>query len=122
MNKNNDDNNYDDEGQSKFNFEPWSKAARGRDEGMDRVEKNSGQKFQDAAYEFLPAYLKRIGQPLSSEDLTDACKNAGIKPHNDKAFGPVILRLMRNKKIVRVGYGRRRKAHLSYGCAIYRAL
>jgi len=38
------------------------------------------------------AHLGRHG-PTSGEDLTDACKAAGLRPHDDRAFGGVFMSL-----------------------------
>ena len=47
----------------------------------------------------------------AGENITDACKAAGIVPHEDRAFGPVYLALARQGAIVRVGYMARRRGH-----------
>ena len=55
--------------------------------------------------------LKRDAESYLGEDITDACKAAGIVPHEDRAFGPVYLALARQGAIVRVGYMARRRGH-----------
>ena len=55
----------------------------------------------------------------SGEELTDFCKEVGIFPKDDRAFGPVCGRLSRKGKIVCVGYGTRSKGHGTAGLRIW---
>lgn len=49
--------------------------------------------FAERAKAFMLEHLKNFGD-TSGEDLTDACKAAGIRPQNDdRAFGGVFLSL-----------------------------
>lgn len=70
--------------------------------------------FADAAEAFILAYLGRNG-PTSGEAVTDACKAAGIVPHDDRAFGACYMRLSRRRLIVKVGQTVRKKGHLTSG-------
>lgn len=68
---------------------------------------------------FIAAHLASNDQ-VSGEDLTDACKAAGIKPHDDRAFGAVYRRLLRDKRIEKCATTIRKKGHGSVGCSVYR--
>jgi hypothetical protein len=88
-----------------------------RDEAMQRVGQNAEDKrpyFADAAAAFILRYLDAHGA-TSGEELTLACKEAGIVPHDDRAFGPVYMVLARRKKIVKVGSVRRSRGHGTAG-------
>jgi len=70
--------------------------------------------FLDDARAFVLAYLAAHG-PTAGELLSEACKTAGIRPHDDRAFGPVYFGLARAGRIVKVGSARRRRGHLTTG-------
>lgn len=92
-----------------------------RDRAMEIVAKRAGEDFYERAAAFVAAYLRQHG-PTSSEDLTDACKAAGIEPENDdRAFGPLYARLVKRGVIVWHGYCERRKGHGCAGGNIWRA-
>ena len=57
--------------------------------------------FLVQARKFVLIYLQQHGL-ATSEELTMACKAAGIIPHDDRAFGPVYMDLERRRRIVRV--------------------
>ncbi len=65
-------------------------------------------------------YLRKHG-PASSEALTDACKDMGHVPHDDRAFGAVYQRLSREGRIKRHGICQRRKGHSTSGGNIWAA-
>jgi hypothetical protein len=88
------------------------RALLARDRAIESLSKNAGEEFIRNAQDFVLEYLKAKG-PHSSEQLTDACKAAGIKPHDDKAFGAVYGGLARRGKIVKVGSRPRDKGHAS---------
>ena len=93
-----------------------------RDEAMARVEKHATQTFPEfsaRAREFITNYLKEHGE-TSGEDLTDACKAAGIAPHDDRAFGPVYFRLARTNVIEKCGTCIRKRGHGTSGGSIWR--
>lgn len=53
--------------------------------------------FADRAKAFILEHLKNFG-PTSGEDLTQACKDAGIVPANDdRAFGGIFFSLSHPK-------------------------
>lgn len=85
---------------------------------MTTVAENAGEDFMVRARQFVLDYLQR--GPTPGEELTEACKKAGITPHNDKAFGAVYAGLSRDKLIVFAGECPRRKGHGTRGGSIWR--
>jgi len=75
--------------------------------------------FVEAACAVVLAQLRQHG-PMSGEALTDACRRAGLVPHDDRAFGSVFLRLSKSGRIVTVGYTTRTKGHGTSGGRIWR--
>lgn len=96
-------------------------AKEGRDRGMAQVEAAAGETFSQRAQEFVIEFLQNNG-PATGEALTNACKAVGIRPHSDKAFGPVIMKLCRDKRIFKVGNAKRLKGHCSAGANIWTKL
>ena len=95
--------------------------AKARDEAMDRVERNAGDDFRLRARRFIFNFLSQRG-PHSSEEVTNACKDAGIIPHDDRAFGPVYMSLCRDRVIVKCGQCVRKKGHGTAGGNIWRVV
>jgi hypothetical protein len=93
--------------------------AAARDRAVASVERNAGDDFTAAACKFVLAHLRAHGD-ASSEQLTDACKAAGIVPHDDRAFGAVYAKLARARAVVRVGTSIRHKGHGSIGGSLWR--
>jgi hypothetical protein len=87
-----------------------------RDDAMTRVESaaNLWAPFSERAEAFVLNYLRNHGD-TAGEVITDACKAAGIRPHDDRAFGPVYMRLARRGEIRKVGTCARHKGHLTAG-------
>lgn len=98
---------------------PRAKVIEERDEAMALVEKKAGIQFRIDAGAFVLRYLGVHGA-TSGEDITDACKAAGIVPHNDRAFGPVFMALSRKNFIEKCGTAARRKGHGTSGATIWR--
>jgi len=92
-----------------------------RDAAMASVAENAEEATPNFAAEAAACildYLSRHG-PTPGETLTDACKAAGIKPHDDRAFGPVYMRLSRRGAIVKAGAAVRRKGHGTSGGTVW---
>lgn len=91
------------------------------EEGQRLAAAAAGDDFLTRARRFTLEYLRKHG-PTSSEDITDACKAAGIKPESgeDRAFGPVYQALSRRKQIVRVAYVPRRKGNAVHGASVWK--
>lgn len=93
-----------------------------RDRAVKRVSRRAEdacERFSERVAEFVVNYLKQHG-PTPGEVLTDRCKEAGIKPHDDRAFGGVYLSLSRRKVIERCGSALRKKGHGTTGGSVWR--
>jgi len=87
---------------------------------MAHVARNAGEEFRARAREFVLSYLANHGDS-SGEEITDACKEAGIVPPNsDKAFGAVYGSLARRGRIQKCGTCLRRKGHATSGGNVWR--
>ena len=75
--------------------------------------------FSERARAFVLQYLRLHGAS-SGEDITDACKAAGIAPEEDRAFGPIYSSLSRSGQIECTGFCERRKGHGTAGGRIWR--
>lgn len=74
--------------------------------------------FRADARAFVLAHLRAHG-PTSGERVTNACKAAGIVPHDDRAFGPVYFNLAKAALIRKVGTTRRERGHGTAGGHIW---
>lgn len=66
--------------------------------------------FGEQAREFILSYLHEHGK-TSGEELTIACKNAGIVPPDDRSFGGVYVGLAKRGLIEKVGSVNRLRGH-----------
>jgi len=92
-----------------------------RDQAMSDVAvkaQDERPKFHQQAVDFVLWFLDRFG-PAPGEHITDACKRAGIQPHDDRAFGPVYMTLARQKRIEKIGAVRRERGHGTSGGNIW---
>ena len=96
---------------------PETVARRERDRIASDLEKRAGETFRAKAATFIATYLDQHG-PTAGEVLVNECKDAGVRPPlqmDDRAFGPVFLRLS-HRKVIRVcGQVPRLKGHLTGG-------
>jgi hypothetical protein len=90
-----------------------------RDLAMAKVEENAGPEFAQLARDFVIGYLSERG-PATGESISLACKEAGIRPHDDRAFGPVYMKLQRDKLIEKCGLAPRLRGHGTSGGNIWR--
>lgn len=93
-----------------------------RDEAMARVGDNAEVRspgFADEATHFVLWYLRKNG-PTSGEVLSLKCKQAGIVPHDDRAFGPIYMSLSRKGFIEKAGMVRRERGHGTAGGNVWR--
>lgn len=98
---------------------PREKWQQERERAIDLVTRNAGLAFIRRAKEFVLEYLQ-TGQ-ASGEDIMEACKRAGIRPHNDdRAFGAVYLQLSREGRIEKCGETIRKKGHGTAGGNLWR--
>jgi hypothetical protein len=72
----------------------------------------------EGAQRFILGQLDRFGQ-ASGEDLVNACKAHGFRPHEDRAFGPVFATLSRRGLIRCVGYVERAKGNGTAGGRVW---
>lgn len=70
--------------------------------------------FSDRTRKLIVQYLRENGES-SGEDITDFCKQQGVVPHDDRAFGGVFLFLSRTGVIHATGFCLRRKGHGTSG-------
>lgn len=96
-----------------------------RDKGIRRVAQNAEYnraKFSEDAQDFIVSFLKFAkDDKASGEDITDVCVNAGIQPHDMRAFGPVFQKLVKAGKIEKTGETCvRRRGNLTTGGNIWR--
>lgn len=77
--------------------------------------------FSDKAYAFLCDYAHQQGArgTFRGEECTDAMKLAGIVPHDDRAFGSIYAKGIRQGVIRVVGYCARTKGHGTAGGRVY---
>ena len=90
-----------------------------RDAALRKHEENERARFFEKAMAFALDYLATHG-PATGEEITDACKAAGIMPRNDKAFGVVYLTLSRRGLIEKAGTAVRTKGHGCSGANVWR--
>ena len=77
----------------------------------------------EGAGRFILGHLRAYG-PKSGEDLTEAAKVHGYRPHDDRAFGGVFGRLSRKAQIRKVPGAEcaRRKGHGTAGGIVWEAV
>lgn len=90
------------------------------DLAADRAEREAGD-FKARAAKFVLSYLAAHGVS-SGELITDACKLSGIRPPDDRAFGPVYASLARANHIECAGFVARRKGHGTAGGRLWRLI
>jgi len=101
-------------------FDPES-VEEERDRAMAQVGTHAEERrpgFGEAAAAFVLAYLETHGAS-PGELITVECSEAGIRPHDDRAFGPVYMRLAREGLIEKVGTCRRERGHGTAGGNIW---
>jgi len=87
-----------------------------RDQALTQVAVHAEQHrahFSADAQAFVLTYLRQ--GPASGEVITLACKQAGIVPHDDRAFGTVYMSLAKRGLIEKVGMVRRERGHGTAG-------
>lgn len=94
----------------------------GTEAGERCADKASQQdpEFKAKALEFIVKYIRQVGES-TGESATLAAVLAGIKPHDQRAFGPVYQKAIRQGLIRVVGYAPRVRGHGSAGGKVYRA-
>ena len=59
------------------------------------------------------------GAAIHGEDLVNSAKLAGIRPHDDRAFGPVFVKARNQGLLLEVGQADRVKGHGTAGGRLY---
>ncbi len=59
------------------------------------------------------------GATLRGEDITNSAKLAGLRPPDDRAFGPVFAKAIKQGLLEPVGYAPRVKGHGTAGGRVY---
>lgn len=101
-------------------FDPQA-TNRARDDALKRITQHANDAvpgFVEQAQRVV-LNLLRLDGPQSGEVLTAKVKIAGIRPHDDRAFGPVYQGLVRAGKIRRVGTCRRERGHGTSGGTVW---
>lgn len=105
-----------------FSQPPMEVARKKRDAILVTVQVSAGAEFGRKARAFIIEFLQgRPDNMAPGEDITDACKAAGIKPpKDDRSYGPVFMALMRDEIIMKAGSVQRRKGHATSGGNVWR--
>jgi hypothetical protein len=100
-----------------IDFTPRDVGAMAANQCLDKAERVAAFDTEGARF-FILGYLQKHGQQ-SGEVLTDACKDAGFKPHDDRAFGSLFSSLARQNLIRTVGFCERRKGNGTAGGRVW---
>jgi len=74
--------------------------------------------FRNKALTFIVAYVRQEGE-VTGESATLAAVLAGIKPHDQRAFGPVYQEALKRNLLRVVGMAKRVRGHGSAGGKVY---
>ncbi len=87
---------------------------------VDRAEQKDPT-FSERAYEHIRKTMLAAapGQRLRGEDIVNAAKVAGIRPPDDRAFGAIFAKAIRERLIEPVGFAPRVKGHGTAGGRVY---
>ena len=93
-------------------------------EASQRAEAKAAEQvpgFTERALEHIRTVAQALGpdSKVRGEDLVNGAKLAGIRPQDDRAFGSVFQKAIRQKLIVPVGYAPRVKGHGTAGGRVY---
>lgn len=93
-------------------------AAQAALDGAETVDASFGTR----AYAFIVSYIREHG-PVAGEAVTLAARCAGIKPaKDDRAFGAIYAKALRNQEIKVVDTTHRVRGHGSAGGKVYAAM
>jgi hypothetical protein len=84
---------------------------------LDLVEQQDPD-FGKKAYEFVVAYVRKHRR-VAGEAVTLAARLAGIRPKDDRAFGPVYAKAIKEGTIRVVGSTLRTRGHGTSGGRVY---
>lgn len=79
--------------------------------------------FSGRAYAFIAEFteFRAPDATFTGEELTDRMKEAGIVPHDDRAFGSIFSKAIRDGLLHVVGSATRTKGHGTAGARVYAA-
>ncbi len=83
---------------------------RARDEALDTVANNAGEKFRAD----VVAVVKAMSGEFIAEDIRLECERRGIRPHHNNAWGAVASWLVKHGHIERTGGYRKMQAKGSH--------
>lgn len=101
-------------------------ARRLGDEGAERARSKAEEAcpdFSEKAAAFIRNHATGMapGATVRGEDLVNLMKQAGIRPGEDRAFGAIFAKAIREHVIVPVGFAARTKGHGTSGGRVYAA-
>ena len=93
-------------------------------EASERAEAKAAEQvpgFTERALEHIRSVAQALGHDsqVRGEDLVNGAKLAGIRPQDDRAFGAVFRKAVREGLIVPVGFAPRTKGHGTAGGRVY---
>lgn len=86
---------------------------------VDKAER-ADPAFRSRALDFIVKYIRKNGE-ATGENATLAAVLAGIRPHDERAFGPVYKEAISRGLIRVIGYVPRVRGHGSAGGKLYAA-
>lgn len=107
--------------QPESSYDRLMTARKERDVGMTRAAEKAERNdptFSERARDFVLTYLANNGDTSGETIVIEAVK-AGIKPRDERAFGPVFAVLARRQQIHKVGSCIRLKGHASEGGKVW---
>ena len=72
-----------------------------------------------AAIQFFWRFLAGAKYAIPGEELVHAAKEAGLRPHDDRAFGPAFAIAIRDGVIRPIGFCARTRGHGTAGGRLY---
>ena len=98
----------------------FTSAQMQRDIILESIERKISPQFIDSACDAAIDYLcKCYSRKSSGENITRAIKLRGICPADDRHFGVVFRRLLKEGKIIKVGNCNRARGHATSGGSVY---
>lgn len=92
-----------------------------RDKAMAKVADHAETHSPDFAEQAQRMVISLLAAgEASSEALTMACKDRGLVPHDDRAFGPVYCSLSKRGLIVKAGSCPRSRGHGTSGGIVWK--
>ena len=77
--------------------------------------------FPERAYEFIVNFIRGQRGSVPGESAVLAARQAGIRPHDDRSFGPIFKKALKDEAIQVVGFVPRVRGHGTAGGRLYAA-